>query len=172
MATGLKLRFYGDPCLRKVADRVADVGPAERLLIKELIQAMYAFEGSGLAATQVGINEQIFVADAGEGPFAVINPEVVKKSVEETVLEEGCLSLPGIRVGVRRPSGIRVRYQDETGRVMERDLTGLLAKVFQHESDHLFGRMIIDYASRADLEKYAPQLAKLEVKSGAIPEKG
>ncbi len=162
MATALKLRFYGDPCLRKKASKVASVGPAERILIRELMRAMYEFEGSGLAASQVGINEQIFVADAGEGPFAVINPEFLKKSSDETVMEEGCLSLPGIRINVKRPSSVRIRYLDEDGRKVERDLSGLLAKIFQHESDHLFGRMVIDYASKDEREKFQEKLARLE----------
>lgn len=165
MATALKLRLYGAPCLRKPSVKVASVGPAERILIKELIRAMYEFEGSGLAAPQVGINEQIFVADAGEGPFAVINPEFIKKSTDETVMEEGCLSLPGIRIKVSRPLAVRIRYLDEDGRKVERDLSGLMAKIFQHESDHLFGRMVIDYASQAECEKFKDKLARLEAMS-------
>jgi peptide deformylase len=138
------------------------VGPAERMIIHEMAQAMYEFEGSGLAAPQVGIDQQIFVADVGEGPFAVINPEFLKKSSQETVLDEGCLSLPKIRVNVSRPEVVRVRYLDETGRLVERDLSGLMAKVFQHESDHLHGRMVIDYASKEEKVKYKEQLADLE----------
>jgi len=165
MPTALKLRFYGDPALRKVAKPVKEVGPAERFLIEEMIRAMYEFEGSGLAAQQVGIDQQIFVADIGDGPFAVINPEIVKKSAEESEMEEGCLSLPKIRIKIRRPSEIKVRYINENGRKVERSLNGLLARVFQHESDHLFARMIIDYASRAERAKHKPQLAKLEALS-------
>jgi peptide deformylase len=165
MATALKLRFYGDPCLRKTATKVTSVGPAERILIKELIRAMYEFEGSGLAAPQVGINEQIFVADAGEGPFAVINPEFLKASADETLMEEGCLSLPGIRINVPRPSVVRIRYLDEDGRKVERELTGLMAKIFQHEADHLFGRMVIDYATDAEREKFQEKLVRLEALS-------
>lgn len=162
MPTALKLRYYGDPVLRKKARPLKGVGPAERLIIKEMIRAMYDFEGAGLAAPQVGIDEQIFVADAGDGPFAIINPEVVKASEKETVLEEGCLSLPGIRINVKRPESILARYLDENGRKVERELTGLMAKIFQHESDHLMGRMVIDYATPADMEKFKVQLAKLE----------
>lgn len=165
MPTKLKLRFYGDPVLRKVAKPVKSVGPAERLFIKELIQAMYAFDGAGLAAPQVGVDEQIFVADIGDGPFVVINPEFLKYSDKETVLDEGCLSFPGIRINVTRPSAVLVRYQNEFGQLIEREFSGLIAKVFQHESDHLFGRMIIDYASKADLNKYRDKLAQLEAQA-------
>ncbi len=165
MPTALKLRYYGDPVLRKTARPVKGVGPAERLIIREMIRAMYDFDGSGLAAPQVGIDEQIFVADAGDGPFAIINPEVVRIIGKETFYEEGCLSLPGIRINVKRPEAIAVRYQDDTGRIIERELSGLMAKIFQHEGDHLFGRMIIDYATPADREKFKVQLAKLEALS-------
>jgi peptide deformylase len=138
------------------------VGAAERLIVKEMIQAMYAYEGAGLAATQVGIEEQIFVADAGDGPFVIINPEIIEVSAKQTVLEEGCLSLPRIRISVKRPETIRVRYLNEFGQKIERELAGLMAKIFQHETDHLFGRMIVDYAAPAELAKYQQELAHLE----------
>ncbi|NTV29279.1 MAG: peptide deformylase [Candidatus Omnitrophica bacterium] len=165
MATALKLRFYGDPVLRKVAKPVQSVGPAERFLIQEMIRAMYDFDGSGLAATQIGVDQQIFVADAGDGPFAVINPVILKKSSKETEMEEGCLSLPKIRVKISRPAEVRVSYFDEHGRKIEKTLADLMARIFQHESDHLCGRMIVDYASKADLVPYKAQLTKLEALS-------
>jgi peptide deformylase len=153
--------------LRKKARAVKSVGPAERLIIREMIRAMYDFDGSGLAAPQVGIDEQIFVADAGEGPYAVINPEIISASGRETVLEEGCLSLPGIRISMKRPETLQVRYMDESGRTVERELSGLMAKIYQHEGDHLFGRMIIDYATPAEREKFKIPLAKLEALSAS-----
>lgn len=162
MPTKLKLRLYGDPVLRKVARTLKSVGPAERMLIKELIAAMYDFDGAGLAATQVGIEEQIFVGDSGDGPFVVVNPEILERSSRNTVLEEGCLSFPEIRIRIGRAETIKVRYQNEFGQLIERELSGLPAKIFQHEIDHLNGRLIIDHATKAELEKYRPQLAKLE----------
>ena len=162
MTTKLRLRTYGDPCLRKLARPVLAVGPAERLLIKDLIPAMYAFDGTGLAANQVGIDARIFVADIGEGPFAVINPEIVQASVKETVMEEGCLSFPGIHIKVKRPEAVRVRYLSERNEMIEADLTGVPSKVFQHEIDHLNGRAIIDHASKAEKIKFKDKLAALE----------
>jgi peptide deformylase len=167
MPTALKLRYYGDPVLRKHARPVKNMGPAERLIIREMIRAMYDFDGSGLAAPQVGIDEQIFVADAGDGPFAMVNPEILAVTGKETFFEEGCLSLPGVRINVKRPESIRVRYLDETGRQVERELSGLMSKIYQHEGDHLFGRMIIDYATPAEREKFKVQLAKLEALSSS-----
>jgi peptide deformylase len=163
--TALKLRYYGDPCLRRKAAPVKQVGPAERMLIREMTAAMYTFDGSGLAAPQVGLDLRIFVADEGEGPYAVIDPEILAKGDEETVMEEGCLSLPKIRINVKRPEVVRIRYLTETNRFVEKEISGIRAKIFQHEMDHLDGRMIIDHATRAEREKYRDQLARLEALS-------
>jgi peptide deformylase len=141
---------------------VLRVGPAEKLLIKEMIPAMYALDGTGLAANQVGIDARIFVADIGEGPFAVIDPQIIQASAHQTVMEEGCLSFPGIHIKVKRPEQIRVKYLTERNETIEADLTGVPAKVFQHEIDHLNGRAIIDHASRAEKIKFKDKLAALE----------
>ena len=162
MIIKLRLRTYGDPCLRKPARPVLTVGPAERLLIKEMIPAMYALDGTGLAANQVGIQEKIFVADVGEGPFVVINPELIQVSAKQTFMEEGCLSFPGIHIKVKRPEAVRVRYLNERNQIMDVELTGIPAKVFQHEIDHLNGRLIIDHASRLEKIKFKQKLAALE----------
>ncbi|MBF0619428.1 MAG: peptide deformylase [Candidatus Omnitrophica bacterium] len=162
MTTRLKVRYYGDPVLRRMAQPVRSVGPVERLFIKELISAMYAYDGTGLAAIQVGLEEQIFVADFGEGPFAVINPMILEASSHETFMEEGCLSFPEIRFKVKRPESIRVRYVTESNMTVERELSGLPAKIFQHETDHLNAKMIIDHASPEEREKFKPQLTRLE----------
>ena len=162
MTTKLRLRIYGDPCLRKPTRPVLAVGPAERLLIKEMIPAMYAFDGTGLAANQVGIDARIFVADIGEGPFAVINPEILQASAKQTVLEEGCLSFPGIHIKVKRPEAIRVKYLSVRNETIEADLSGIPSKVFQHEIDHLNGRTIMDHASRAEKIKFKEKLGMLE----------
>jgi len=127
-----------------------------------MIPAMYAFDGTGLAANQVGVDARIFVADIGEGPFAVIDPEIIKFSARQTVLEEGCLSFPGIHIKVKRPESIRVKYLSERNEVIEAELEGVPSKVFQHEIDHLDGRAIIDHASRAEKIKFKDKLAALE----------
>ena len=162
MTTRLKLRTYGDPCLRKPTRVVLSVGAAERLLIKELIPAMYAFDGTGLAANQVGVDAKIFVADIGEGPFAVIDPEIIQVSDRQTVMEEGCLSFPGIHIKVKRPETIRVKYLNERNEKVEADLTGIPSKVFQHEIDHLNGRASIDHASKAEKARFKEKLDALE----------
>lgn len=160
MVPKLKVRVYDDPCLRAKSDPVKEIGPGERMLIRAMLEAMHEQKGIGLAAPQVGVNRQIFVADIGEGPIAVINPQIVKSS-GAVVMEEGCLSLPGIHVNVKRARKILVKYVNEQGQKIEREFTELLARVFQHESDHLRGKLIIDYVDRKEKEILKPLLDEL-----------
>jgi peptide deformylase len=107
----------------------------------------------GLAAVQVGILRRLIVADAsgrdGEHrPLVLINPEILALGSEMRLHEEGCLSIPDVRVEIERPASLRVRYLDRDGKPREMDAEGLLATVIQHEIDHLNGRMIIDFLSR------------------------
>jgi len=157
----MKVRIFGDPRLRRKSEPIDQVGPSERVLIQEMIKTMYEDKGIGLAAPQVGINKQLFVADVGDGPFAVINPQVLK-SRNPGYMEEGCLCLPGITINIKRPQEIVVRYKDENNQTVERTMTDMLARVFQHESDHLFGKLIIDHASWRQKIKIKKQLKELE----------
>ncbi len=161
MTTKLKVRFYGDPCLKKRSAAVKAVGPAERMLIHAMIETMYEYKGVGLAAPQVGVNEQIFVADIGEGPMAFVNPQIIKKSGSAKA-EEGCLSIPGVVVNVKRPAAITVRYLDQHNKVITSDFSDLLARVIQHETDHLHGKLITDHASLFEKKKIKEQLKELE----------
>ncbi len=145
ITTKFSVRIYGDSCLRKKSSPVKKVGPSERILIASMIETMNDHKGVGLAAPQVGINEQIFVADVGDGPMAFVNPQIKKKRGSE-VMEEGCLSIPGVLVDIKRPKNIVVHYLDENNKKVEREFDGLLARVIQHETDHLKGKLIIDYA--------------------------
>ena len=155
--TKLKVRVYGDPILRQKAVEVKEVGPAERILIASMIETMYGHKGIGLAAPQVGVSEQIFVADIGDGPVIVVNPKIIARGGQE-VREEGCLSIPGIVLNVKRPKKIRVRYLNEDNQTIERDYSDLLARVILHETDHLKGKLIIDYASLIQQRKIKKQL--------------
>ncbi len=158
---GLRIRIYGDPCLRKKSKPVKEVGPSERFLINAMIDTMHAQKGIGLAAPQVGINEQIFVVDVGDGPFAVINPHIIKKFGSD-VMEEGCLSIPEVLIKVKRAESIIVEYMDENNRKVERKCIGLLAKVVQHETDHLNGKLITDYATSEEKAKFKKTIQQLE----------
>jgi len=142
----MKLRIYGDECLRKKSDPVDGVGPSQRLLFQAMLETMYANNGIGLAAPQVGINQRFFVADIGEGPLVIVNPKILKVSGQD-VMEEGCLSLPGISVDVKRARTIVVQYQDADNQTVKREFQDLLARVILHETDHLNGKLISDYAN-------------------------
>ena len=169
--TKLKVRLYGDPILRQKAVEVKEVGPAERILIASMIETMHGHKGIGLAAPQVGVSEQIFVADIGDGPVIVVNPKIIARGGQE-VREEGCLSIPGIVLNVKRPKKIRVRYLNEDNQTIERDYADLLARVILHETDHLKGKLIIDYASLIQQRKIKKQLkAIVEGKTQSDPDR-
>ncbi len=160
-ATPLRVRFYGDPCLRKNSVPVLSVGVTEQSLIQAMLITMRENKGVGLAAPQVGINLQIFIADIGDGPLAFINPKITRRFGNSS-MEEGCLSIPGIVVMVRRPEKIVVRYIDQENRPQEKAYEDMMARVIQHEIDHLNGKMIVDYASlRARIQMHK-QLKELE----------
>jgi len=163
----LKLHIYGDECLRKKSVPVKEVGVAERMLIKAMVETMHEHQGIGLAAPQVGIEKRLFVVDIGDGPFAVINPKVLKKN-GSGYLEEGCLSLPGISVNVKRPNKIAVQYTDENNQTVKKELSQLMARVFLHELDHLDGKMIIDYAGLREKLKLRKPLKAMQSQNKAI----
>ncbi len=148
----LKVRLYGDSCLREKSKPVKAVGPAERMLIASMFETMRAQKGIGLAAPQVGINEQIFVVDTGKDSFAIINPKIIKAAGAQDS-EEGCLSIPNLHVNVQRAKELEVEFIDEDNEPVRAKISGLLAKVFQHENDHLQGKLIIDYLSPTDRKK-------------------
>jgi len=141
----LELKTYPEPCLRIKTKRVEKFDRSLKDILKEMSDIMYPSGGIGLAATQVGLGLDILIADIGEGLRAFINPEVVETSGRKTVLEEGCLSLPGVTVEVPRPERIKVKALDEKGEAFVKMYDGLMAKVLQHEIDHLSGKLIIDY---------------------------
>jgi peptide deformylase len=153
----LKVRLLGDPCLRAKSKPVNAVGVVERMLIAAMFETMESHKGIGLAAPQVGINQQIFVVDTGKEAFAAINPKIVK-AVGGDFMEEGCLSIPDLHVNVKRAKTIWVEFTDEHNRLVSAEISGLTAKVFQHESDHLNGKLIIDYLPPAQQKKVLAQI--------------
>ena len=155
----LKIRLYGDPCLEIKSKAVKEVGPVERMLIAAMFETVTACKGVGLAAPQVGINEQIFVVDTGQEVFAAINPKIIKTAGKE-VMEEGCLSIPRVLVEVKRAKTVWVEFTDQENRQVRAQLNGLTARVFQHEYDHLQGKLILDYLSPKDRSKIVSQMKK------------
>lgn len=140
----LKIRTFPDPALRVKADKVVSVGNAERDMLNGMAEAMYLNQGVGLAATQVGIAKSLIVIDAGEGLLKLVNPVISRRSGTE-ISEEGCLSVPGECIRIKRAKSVIVDFLNEKGEPSTINASGLLARALQHEIDHLSGKLIIDY---------------------------
>lgn len=138
-----QVREIGDDILRKQSKPVTKVTLRTRILINDMLDTMYEEEGVGLAAPQVGILKQIVVVDIGDGPFVLINPEIIESSGEQTG-DEGCLSVPGKVGTVTRPNYVRVRCLNEDMEEIEIEGEELLARALCHEIDHLKGIMYVD----------------------------
>ncbi|MBU0570747.1 MAG: peptide deformylase [Candidatus Omnitrophica bacterium] len=141
----LDLKTYPAACLRTKTVDVKDFTEETRGMVRAMADLMYKNQGIGLAAPQAGLGLSIVIVDAGCGLKVFINPKVVKRSREKDTLEEGCLSLPGVGVNVARPKEIEIRAKDRDGNVVSGKFDGLEAKAIQHEIDHLYGKLIIDY---------------------------
>jgi peptide deformylase len=144
--TLLEIKTYGDPGLRKKSVAVKEVTLRHRNILSQMARLMYEGNGVGLAAPQAGVNEMLIVVDIGNGLYKLINPKITEASGSQ-VNQEGCLSVPGICIKVKRADKVKVRAQDEYGKPVNIEAQGLLACVFQHEIDHLKGKLIVDYAS-------------------------
>jgi peptide deformylase len=142
----LDIRVLGDPILRERTAPTPAVTEDVRVLVENMFETMYAAEGIGLAAPQVGRSERVFVMDVDENPLALINPEIVQKEGSERA-EEGCLSIPEIFGDVERATRVVARAIDLKGKPFEVEMTGLAARCIQHELDHLDGKLFIDYMS-------------------------
>lgn len=136
----------GEEVLRRRARKVERVDAAVQKLLEDMVETMYAARGIGLAAPQVGISRRLIVVDVGEGPLKLINPRLVAVGEERAVATEGCLSIPGVVGDVERPWAVTVRGLDEQGRPVRVEAEDLLARVLQHEIDHLEGRLFTDLA--------------------------
>ncbi|MDP8264994.1 MAG: peptide deformylase [Candidatus Aceula lacicola] len=148
--TKLKIRKYGDPCLRKKSESVKKIGPAERMLIDAMLNTILDKETEiGLAAPQIGINKKIFIVDLPEFPRVFVDPKILKKE-GQTTMEEGCLSFPGFSFEVKRPKRIVVEYLNEQNKKCRIECEDFLARVILHETDHLNGVLIVDYVSEEE----------------------
>ena len=149
----LDILTYPDVFLTKKAKPVVNIDDALNKTIDDMIETMREQSGIGLAAPQVGAFLRVIVVDASRDgvphdPLKMANPEIVWASEDKCIAEEGCLSVPKQYADIERPSRVRVRYLDEKNAAKEIDLDGLLARVVQHEMDHLDGVLFIDYLSK------------------------
>lgn len=142
----LPLRFEGDPVLRAKAKPVAKVTKRIQKLLRDMEETMYAADGVGLAAPQIGVLERLIVVDAGDGPIHIVNP-VLEHGEGSEIDREGCLSIPGVYGYVDRYARVVVSGLDPKGKPIWIDGQGLLARVLQHEIDHLDGILFIDKAT-------------------------
>jgi len=150
----LEIYRLGDRVLRQSAKRIAKVDNEIKQLIREMLQTMYSSDGIGLAAPQVAIHKQLIVIDcepdkATDPPLILINPVVKQLSGDLIVTQEGCLSIPGVYLDVKRPAVVEVTYKDEQSRPQKLTATGLLACCIQHEIDHLNGVLFVDRVENA-----------------------
>lgn len=160
----LKILHYPDPRLRQVARPVDPVDDTVRRLVDDMAETMYQAPGIGLAATQVESARRVVVIDISEQRNALrvfINPEIIERDGLQ-VMEEGCLSVPGIYDEVERAQHIRVRALDRDGQPFELEAEGLLAVCIQHEIDHLDGKVFVDYLSRLKQSRIRKKLEKQE----------
>lgn len=161
----LPILRYPDPRLFKVAEPVREVDDRIRQLVRDMAETMYDAPGVGLAVTQVDVHERVIVIDVsenGDDLRVLINPEILWKSDELQVYEEGCLSVPGIYDQVERAAQIRVRAQNENGETYEFEADGLLAVCVQHEMDHLLGKVFVEYLSPLKQNRIRTKLRKQE----------
>lgn len=148
----MDLCYYGETVLRKSAETVTTFDEELNDFANEMIETMHENEGVGLAAPQVGRGIRLIVVDISRGDepsnaYVLVNPEIVEESSESEIDEEGCLSLPSISLKIKRAHSITVRAQNTRGEEMTVDAEGFLARVLQHEIDHINGILMIDHVS-------------------------
>lgn len=161
--TELKIRVFGDAVLRKKAKPVARITDEHRKVLSQMAKVMYDDSGIGLAAPQVGQSMQLIVVDIGEGLYKLVNPKIIKRQGQQSI-SEGCLSVPGVCIKIKRAKQVWVQAQDEDSRCLEIQARDLFACVLQHEIDHLQGKLIIDYASFLEKLRITRKLAVLKTK--------
>ena len=153
----LPVSLYGHPVLREISEDITPDYPGLKQLVADMFETMYASDGVGLAAPQIGRNDRIVVIDASpvaenfpecDGwKKALINPEIEILDGDMVSRSEGCLSLPGLSEDVKRVEHIRLRWLDEDFQPHEEEISGFLARIVQHECDHLEGKVYIDHIS-------------------------
>ena len=159
----LQILCYPDPRLHTVARPVDAVDARVRRLVDDMLETMYTADGVGLAATQVDVHERVIVIDTAPNlkrPHVLINPELVARSQELAVTDEGCLSVPDIYDKVQRHAQVTVRAVNRAGESVEYEASGLLAVCVQHEMDHLLGKVFVEYLSPLKRDRIRTKMLK------------
>ena len=158
--------IHPDPRLKKIVAPVPTVNDDIRQLADDMLETMYDAPGIGLAAPQIAVNARMLVMDCAKDaeatpePMVLINPQVIWSSVERSVYDEGCLSVPGFYETVERPSIVEVAALDREGRPFTERLDGLMGICLQHEIDHLEGKLFVDYLSPLKRQRIRSKLVK------------
>jgi peptide deformylase len=161
----IEILTIGNELLKQKAEPVKRIGPDYIKVAQKMLDTMHQGKGVGLAGPQIGLMQRIFVIHVeGDVPRVFINPSIIETSPDRVKYEEGCLSVPGVWADVLRPSAVRVQAWNEKGRPFTLDAGGILARVIQHEYDHLEGILFID---RLPESKRAKALLKLEKRKRA-----
>jgi len=166
-----------DPRLRAVSQNVGVVDDEIRALMDDMLETMYDAPGIGLAAIQIGVPKRVLVIDLAKkeeepAPLFVADPEILERSDEASVYEEGCLSVPDYYEEVSRPAKVRVRFLDRDNKRQEIEAEGLLATCLQHEIDHLDGKLFIDHLSRLKRERAIKKFTKAARNGDAPVQRG
>jgi peptide deformylase len=158
--------IHPDPRLKKVCEPITEITSELRQLAADMLETMYDAPGVGLAAPQVGVTKRLIVMDCIKDgppePLALLNPKVVWASEDQTIYEEGCLSIPDIYNDITRPMAVKVRWLDLDGQEQERQFEGLWATCVQHEIDHLDGKLFIDYLGPLKRQMITRKMEKLK----------
>tara|TARA_B100000953_G_scaffold23274_1_gene19182 strand:+ start:141 stop:665 length:525 start_codon:yes stop_codon:yes gene_type:complete len=162
-----------DPILKKISEPVDKVGKKEQKLMNDMLETMYQADGIGLAAVQIGVLKRIIVMDISKDenkkePMYFVNPIIKNKSKENSISNEGCLSVPSQFIEVSRPIKCKIQYLDYNGNKKILKASGLLATCVQHEIDHLDGVTIISYISKLKRSMIIKKLSKLKSKEGGV----
>ncbi|HQF42031.1 MAG TPA: peptide deformylase [Ignavibacteriaceae bacterium] len=165
----IPITLFGDKILRKKVAKVTEINGNTIKIISDMFETMRNAKGIGLAANQVGVNQQIFVVDLSwvEGyesykPIALINPKIVAKSDEQVIIEEGCLSIPELRAEITRPEMINISFFDTDMKEQTIEADELFARVMLHEYDHLQGVLFIDYLVEEMKKRSKKHLARIK----------
>ena len=154
-----EIRIYPDPVLRRESMPLNVIDSETKEMLDDMKKTMYACKGIGLAAPQIGVPFRIIIVHSEHGLIQLINPEILESEGEEKG-DEGCLSLPDISVNVVRDARILIKGVDANEREVEYEASGLLARIFQHEIDHLRGKLIIDRLSKPKRDLFKSTLKK------------
>ncbi len=159
--TPVTIRLYGNPILRRKSREVKEMSGDIQKLINNMAKLMYKNKGIGLAAPQVGILKRVIIADVGDGLVSLVNPKILWRQGKDT-MSEGCLSIPGINLEIKRSKEVIVEGIDKEGEKVQLGAMGFLARVLQHEIDHLDGILIVDRVPKKKIKPLKRELDKIK----------